>query len=310
MERHWRSMMDLGLVHFMAWPGLIKDEGPIVQTAAQIGADEFFNVLEVRRSLQPQVIEGLKRVGDVSGLRLGVGAQPGLLLNKLDLNSSDADARKAAIDEVKASIDFAAELESPLVACLSGPDPGEAKREEATDLLVDSLVQLCEYGQEKGGDEPIWISLEQFDFKYDKKCLVGPSEVAVRVAYRVRDKVPNFGLCVDLSHIPLLEESIHDCLVTVKDHLIHVHAGNCVMRDESHEAYGDMHPRFGHPDGENGVEELKTYIETLIYAGYFEADVPTAKPVFTFEVRPLEGETPELVIANAKRTFLEAWAAL
>ncbi|MGD8237482.1 MAG: TIM barrel protein [Armatimonadota bacterium] len=310
MERDWRSMMDLGLVHFMAWPQIITDEGPIVETAAEIAADEFFSVLEVRRSMQPEVVAGLKRVGEVSGLRLGVGAQPGLLLNKLDLNSSDADARKAAINEVKASIDFAAELDSPLVACLSGPDPGGGQRDEAIDLLVDSLVHLCEYGQEKGGEDPIWISLEQFDHKYDKKCLVGPSEVAVRVAYRVRDKAPNFGLCVDLSHIPLLEESIADCLLVVKDHLIHVHAGNCIMRDESHDAYGDAHPRFGHPDGENGVEELKTYIEALIYAGYFEADVPTAKPVFTFEVKPLEGETPELVIANAKRTFLNAWTAL
>jgi sugar phosphate isomerase/epimerase len=249
-------------------------------------------------------------VSDASGLRLGVGAQPGLLIGKLSLNDLDADARKAAIDEVKASIDFAAELDSPLVACLSGPDPGEEQREDAVDLLVDSLVQLCEHGQEMGGDEPIWISLEQFDHKYDKKCLVGPSEVAVRVAYRVRDKTPNFGLCVDLSHIPLLEESITDCITTLSDHLIHVHAGNCVMRDESHDAYGDMHPRFGHPDGENGVDELKTYIETLTYAGYFQADVPTEKPIFTFEVKPLEGETPDLVIASTKRTFLEAWSAL
>jgi hypothetical protein len=31
-------------------------------------------------------------------------------------------------------------------------------------------------------------------------------------------------------------------------------------------------------------------------------------PVFTFEVKPLPGETPELLVANTKRVFKEAWA--
>ena len=309
MDKDWRTMMDVGIVHFMAFP-IIKDEGPIVESAAQIAADDFFDVLEVRRSEHREVTEGLKRVAEASGLQYGIGAQPGLLLNKLSLNDPDKAGRRAAVSEVKRSIDAAVELDAPMVAILTGPDPGDDEREKQIELLVESLVELCDYGREKGGERPVWISLEQFDREYEKKSLVGPSDVAVRVAYLVRDRAENFGLCVDLSHIPLLHESIEDCLFALKDHLIHVHAGNCIMRDPKLPGYGDAHPRFGHPDGENGVPELRKYLETLIYIGYFESAVPTRKPVFTFEVKPMEGETPELIIANTKRTFRQAWAAL
>ena len=46
------------------------------------------------------------------------------------------------------------------MAVLSGPDPGEAEREKQMDLLVDSLVQCCQYAQDKATDTPVWITLE------------------------------------------------------------------------------------------------------------------------------------------------------
>jgi sugar phosphate isomerase/epimerase len=311
MNRDWRSMMDLGLVHFMAWPELIKDQGPIVETVERIAQDEFFGVLEVRRSDNPEIAPALWRLGQISGLAYGVGAQPGLLLGKLSLNDLDEAGRRAAVAEVKQSVDFAAAVAAPLVACLAGPDPGDADRDRAMDLLAESLVELCRYAEAKGGDQPIWISLEQFDRAYDKKSLIGPSEDAATLAYRVTDTVENFGLCVDLSHIPILDESIEDTVFTLKSHLIHAHAGSCI-KQQGHASYGDQHPRFGHPAGEVGAPELKRYIEALVYIGYFQREVPTRKPVLTFEVKPMpdEGETPELIIANTKRTFLDAWAAL
>ncbi|MBM3499097.1 MAG: sugar phosphate isomerase/epimerase [Armatimonadetes bacterium] len=311
MEKHWTELMDLGIVHFMAYP-VIKDDDPdlILQTAEVIARDEFFNVLEVRRSQHPGLHEKLRALADVSGLNLGVGGQPGLLLGKLSLNNPDAVGRQAAVDECKQAIDAAYELGARMMAVLSGPDPGEAGRAAEMDLLVDSCVQLCTYAQEKARDYTVWVSFEQFDDTVDKKCLIGPTERAVELAERVRGQVPNFGLCVDLSHLPLLGEDPMTCLSQASEYLIHVHAGNAIMSDKEHVGYGDMHPRFAHPAGENGVTELAEYLKALIYVGYFESDVPTRKPVFTFEVKPLPGESSELVIASTKRAFLDAWAAL
>lgn len=311
MDKHWTELMDLGIVHFMIYP-VIKDDDPelTLQTAETIARDEFFNVLEVRRSEHPGVHERLRAIAEVSGLNLGVGGQPGFLLGKLSLNDADEAGREAAIAEGKRAIDAAYELGARMVAVLSGPDPGEAERPAAMERLVDSCVQLCTYAQQQAKDYTVWISFEQFDDAIDKKCLIGPTKRAVELAQRVREKAPNFGLCVDLSHLPLLGETPMECLSEVSEYLIHVHAGNAIMSDKTHVGYGDMHPRFGHPAGENGVTELAEYLRALIYVGYFENDVPTRKPVFTFEVKPLPDESPELVIANTKRAFFDAWASL
>jgi hypothetical protein len=99
-------------------------------------------------------------------------------------------------------------------------------------------------------------------------------------------------------------------VIAAIDHLIHVHIGNCLTSEREHPAYGDQHPRFGLPGGENDVPQVARFIEALIYGGYFRKNVPTARPVVSFEVKPLPGEKPELVIANAKRVLREAWARL
>jgi len=83
-----------------------------------------------------------------------------------------------------------------------------------------------------------------------------------------------------------------------------------LVSDLSSPAYGDKHPRFGYPGSVVGVEELKRFLEALVYAGYFKRNAPTAMPVVSFEVKPLEGESSEVVIANAKRTLLHAWSRL
>jgi len=47
MDRPWNIYMQLGIVHFMLYPQVIKGEGPIVETARVIAEDDFFEVIEV-----------------------------------------------------------------------------------------------------------------------------------------------------------------------------------------------------------------------------------------------------------------------
>ncbi len=310
MTESWRTMMDIGLVHFMAFP-IIKDEGPILESAEAIARDEFWDVLEVRRSEQPQMHASLKALAQQAGMKLGVGAQPGLLLGKLSLNDPDDDGRRAAVDEVKKSIDAAYEMDARIVACLTGKDPGEEARAEQLDLLVDSLQQLCQYSQDQAQDYVAWVSVETFDHATDKKCLLGPTERAAEVIQRLKDdSFYNVGLTLDLSHIPMLGEDYAECLALAGEHLIHVHVGNCVCADPSLPGYGDLHPRFGYPGSENDVEQLKTFLEALTYSGYFRSEVPTGRPIVTFEVKPMPEETSDIVLAQTKRVFKRAWAML
>jgi sugar phosphate isomerase/epimerase len=312
MTESWRQSMDIGLVHFMAWP-VIKDDDPelIISSARQLAADSFFDVMEVRRSQHPGVHAQLRAIAEQSGMKIGVGAQPGLLIGKLSLNSLEADGRKAAIDEVKLAVDAAYEMGARICAFLSGPRAdNEDDNKRMMDAMVDSCIQLCRYAQDKAGDgDPVWLSIEQFDHSVDKKCLIGSSPETAELAERVRAEVGNFGVTADLSHIPILHEDVHDLVATLAPYIIHLHAGNAVAH-EGMEAYGDMHPRFDYPGGANGMEELREYINTLIYAGVFENVVPTDKMVFTFEVKPVGQESTDLILAHTKRTFMRAWAEL
>jgi sugar phosphate isomerase/epimerase len=233
------------------------------------------------------------------------------LLSKLSLNDPDDAGRRAAIDEVKKAIDAAYEMGARICAALSGPMPdGEDEVKRGLDLLVDSCVELAKYSILKAQehDYVVWLSLEQFDHLVDKRCLVGPSEMAVQVAERVRQEAANFGLTIDLSHVPLIGEDMTDLVSATMPYVIHVHVGNCVRENQEDPAYGDKHPRFGYPGSENYWPQLKEFMEVLTYAGYFGKELPTEKPVVTFEVAPMKGETPEQVWAGTKRTWLRAWS--
>jgi sugar phosphate isomerase/epimerase len=190
------------------------------------------------------------------------------------------------------------------LAVLSGPAPAKSKYDQAKELLIDSLSQICSYAQSKGD---LGITMEIFDREYDKKCLIGPTPEAVAVAKEVKRNYPNFGLMVDLSHLPLLKEKPDYAVKTAKNYLAHVHIGSCILKDKSHPAYGDKHPPFGLAAGENDVEEVRLFLKALMEIGYIGAG---KQNVVAFEVKPLSGQNPDVVVANAKRTLMEAWARL
>lgn len=292
----------IGLVHFMAYKSCIGGEGPIIETLEKIAVDPYFEVVEVTHMKDDKVRAQARDLLKSAHMDVAFGAQPILLVNQLNINSPDASHRQKAVDAVKTGIDQAEELGASGCALLSGADPGAETREEGLDLLVDSLSQLCVYASTKSMD----IVLETFDrLPFGKNCIVGPNALAVEVSNRLRREYPNFGLMLDLSHFPLQGESTPYALNIARDHIVHMHVGNCVMSNPDHPAYGDNHPRFGCEDGENDVPEVVEFLTELLNIGYLD---PQKRPILSFEVAPMEGESSEVIIANAKRVLDEAWA--
>jgi len=123
----------------------------------------------------------------------------------------------------------------------------------------------------------------------------------------MRSTHSNFGLLIDLSHIPMTYESPEFVVRTLRPYLTHFHIGNTVCKDPSAVGYGDEHQRFGFPGGSNDTPELLEFLRVLKNEGFFNAAEPY---VLSFEVRPFKDEDPEAVIANAKRTLNRAWALL
>jgi sugar phosphate isomerase/epimerase len=294
-----------GLVHFMAFPFTQKGEGPILESLKKVLADEYFEVLEYTWIKDPALRAKAKAMFVSSGIDARYCAHPRILSQKLDLNSLDPAVRARAVTDLKLGIDEAAEFGSRDFALLSGWDVPAAQRPAAMDALEVSLVELCAYAETKG----MTVVLEVFDRDIDKKCLIGPAAATAEIASRVKRRQRNFGVIVDLSHIPLLGESPEQALLPVKDHLLHAHIGNCYLQDRASPVYGDVHPHFGYPGGVNDVPQIVAFLKTLFDIGYLKAD-GSARGAVSFEIKPLADEDPDLMLAGAKRKLAEAWQRL
>ena len=306
MDKIWYGLVRIGIIHPMIFPSTIKGEGPVVETVSRIANDEFFDAIEIRRITDSNARNEVKKILNTSSISTVIAGQPPILAGKLNLNSEDETERKKAIDDVKLSVDEAEFFRAERVVILSGPNTDETKREKAKTLLIDSLVNISLYAKEKG----VEIALETFDYSIDKKCLIGPTKEAVEVAKTTKRKCPNFGLAIDLSHLPLLNERAMDALTLARDYLTHVHIGNCVMRDKAHPAYGDNHPRFGIIGGENSIAELAVFLKALFKTGYLRKKATENPNIVSFEVKPVGDESIEAVIANSKRTWQKAWSLI
>ena len=295
----------IGIIHFMLWPEAMSGTGPIAETVERLVADTYFDAIELTQIADADVRARVRGLIETSRVTAAFGAQPILLGGKLDLNALEEGPRGDAIEAVQHAIDQAYSIGAAGCAVLSGPDPGLAHRQQATTLLIDSLKWLCDYSAQKG---KLPIVLETFDrVAFGKNCLIGPSEEAADVARAVRKQFPSFGLMIDLSHLPLQDETPRQAIANVGEFLVHAHIGNCVMHDAEHEAYGDNHPRLGLPAGENDVLELADYLRELRRSGFLD---PRRRPILSFEVKPLAGESVEALIAGSKRTLDAAWAAV
>jgi len=299
MNESIHRYMRLGIVHAMAYPEVMGGDGPILETLAEIACDADFTAVEVAHVNDPEVRRQARDLCAAAGLAVAYAAQPAILGGKLDLNTLDEIERQRVVRLLAAEMRQAVEVGAEAMALLSGSDPGPEKRPAAADALVRTLQELCDLGRELG----VRVTLETFDRDIDKRALVGPSEEAATIAERIGRE--NFGLLMDLSHLPLQAESPRQALGNVADHLVHAHVGNCVLKDPDNPAYGDLHPRFGYPGSEIGVPEVAEYLGVLLEMGFLNPDAP---PLVSVEIKPMPGETSRAVIANAKRVLREAWA--
>ncbi|NLI90080.1 MAG: TIM barrel protein [Epulopiscium sp.] len=301
MTESMHDYMKVGLIHFMAYPETIRGEGPILETVKKIAVDDYFTAIEVTNIKDDEVRKEVKKMLDTSSMTVAFGGQPMLLTNGLNINDLDETKRQEAVNMLKKGIDQAYELEAAGFAFLSGKYEEETK-EDSYQALVKSTKELCEYSKSKG-DIP--VILEVFDYDIDKASIIGPVDMAKRYAEDIRAEYDNFGLMVDLSHIPMLRETVEESILPIKDYIVHAHMGNCVIADPSLPAYGDLHPRFGFPGGENDVDELVEYLKVLMDIGFISKE---RRPIVSFEVQAFGDEDPDIVVANAKRTLNLAWA--
>ncbi len=293
--------MKVGLIHFMAYPATMRGEGPVVETLRSILVDDYFDAVEVTWIKDDQQRAQAKELLAQSHLTVCYGAQPRLLTTGLNPNDLDENGREAAEKTLLEAIDEAEYLGSKGIAFLAGKFSEEYK-EEHYRQLIKTTSNLCAYAAKKG----MMVELEVFDFDLDKKSLIGPAPYAAQFAADMRNRFANFGLMVDLSHLPQTYETAKFAIRVMRPYITHLHIGSAVL-EQGAVAFGDTHPRFGFPNGVNDVQEVYDFLKVCYEEGLLDPDDP---PVLSFEVKPWEGEDPKIVIANAKRVLNRAWAML
>lgn len=294
--------MKVGIVHFMAFPETLRGSGPILETVKRVICDDYFDAIEMTWINDGEVRTKVANLLQHSKIEVCYGAQPRLLTTGLNINDLNDSKRAEALDTLKRAVDEAKEIGAKGIAFLSGKYE-EATKEESYNALVHSTKALCQYAKEREMN----VVLEIFDYDIDKKSLIGPTLLAKRFADEIAGEHYNFGLMVDLSHIPMYYESIKESLEPIKEHLVHIHVGNTVIKSSALEAYGDTHPRFGFNGGENDVNEVYVFLRSLFEVGYLKYG---KRPIISFEVKPWKDEDVEVVLINAKRTLNEAWRKL
>src|SRR5665648_806134 len=118
------KFMKVGLIHFMTYPQVMKGEGPILETLQKIAEDDFFTAVEVSWMKEEKIREKAKKSLEVSNVTVAYGAQPRLLVKKLNVNSFNEAERQEAVDEVKAGVDEAYEIGAKGLSLISATDQG------------------------------------------------------------------------------------------------------------------------------------------------------------------------------------------
>jgi len=293
--------MKPGVVHFKAFPQVMGGVGPIVETLRVICEDEFFTSVEVGTMKDIRARAEAAQMLKISGLDVAYAFQPTFFPGKLNLHSFDPAERQKALNAAFNCLKEAHDLGAVTVRIPAGKDPGPERREEAKELLIESMSKILDRAKEMGNPR---VSLKIFDRDIDKESLVGPAEDALDIAKALAPLYPQFNLLTDLSHFPLLNEKIGVTLPLLKDYLVDAHFGTCLFDDPLHLLYGDLQPRFG--IGDVDTKMVSEYFRELVDLGILGVD---KRPIVSAEVRPLlPGETPALILANVKRVFNEAWA--
>lgn len=292
--------MRVGTILHVSYKQLGSGEGPILECLKKIVTDPYFEVVEVAHMKDAEVRKAAADMIARGHMTSSYGGQGRMLGAGLNINDLNEEGRQKALASLKEGIDEAYEMGVEDFAFLAGRYEEETK-EESFQALLKSTRELCEYAKSKG-DMPVLC--EVFDYDIAKKSLIGPVDMVKRYAETICAEYDNFGLMVDLSHIPMLHETIEESLLPVQQYIRHAHMGNTVIKSPECPAYGDEHPRFGFPNSENDVEELAAYLRLLLKIGFLNEK---KRPIVSFEIKPFGEEDPEVCLANAKRTLDLAW---
>ncbi|MFI2858574.1 sugar phosphate isomerase/epimerase family protein [Paenibacillus sp. JSM ZJ436] len=296
----WSSLeetFEFSCIHCTLHSLFLKGEGPILEYADYILQDDFFNRIEITHIADKLVRREFTHRARICRVNRSYLMQPVIFGKKLNPHSQLLEERKRSLHEMNLCLEEAAEIEADTVLFCSGPNDSEDEK-----VVTQAYVDLIEALSERASVLGLKLLLEPFDDRVDKKRWIGSNE-RLKLLMEETKHIPNFSLVAELSHFPLLHETVASMMEEIGNHLGHVHIGNCVLT-QSDARYGDSHPYFGYPQGCNDVNEVADFFYSLTKVGYLGADRAGSVGI---EIIPQQDERIVDVLMNAKRTVRKAW---
>lgn len=216
--------------------------------------------------------------------------------------SADAGRRQRAYDLMMREIDHALLSGAKKIIFGSGADVPQ-EREYAKERYGEFLLKI---GRQVPAD--VVLALEPTDRDVDKHFLMGPARETADFIRSIRQAgLKNLGMLLDMGHVPIMHETMASAISGAGDTLVHIHLGNCIIRNPKNPLYGDKHPVWGAADSEYGEKEAAEFLRLLYEEGYFHNEKDCT---VSFEMRRFEGLSAEDTLAEFNRIYQHAMAAL
>lgn len=287
----------LGVNHMFLYPQSMTDECAHTETLKKIVKSDLVDALDVwvwrGKERAKEEIAILKDSGKWINYNIGdrLGEKPTFPATK------DKALRDYSLDIMKREFEYAYECGAKKIIFGSGPDD-KNDHVGALERYFEFLVKLCEIAP-----PDTTLALEPTDWDIDKHFLCGPLQESVDLAKRVRGEgYEKFGLLLDMSHIPIMYETLDGAVDKCRDVLVHIHLGNAVVKNKNNPFYGDKHIPWSYPDSDYTEQDGIKFIKLLDGCGYLASQNATV----SFEMRPYEGMNADETLEKFVSVYREA----
>lgn len=270
----------LGVNHQFLYPHAITDAGAHTETLKEAITLKGIDALDCwlwRGERAKEELAVLADCGKIINYNIGDRFGEDVILPC----SPEKAEQDRAYDITMREIEYALRLNSKKIIFGSGPDMPD-DHDAAVERYGEFVFRIS-----KNLPDDVWLALEPTDWDIDKHFLFGPVKETRDFIHKIRKNgFERIGMLLDQCHIPIMHETLESAVKAADDTLVHIHLGNCVIKDKSSQYYGDKHVAWDYPGGEYTSQDGKKFLELIKQTGYFN-NVATV----TFEMRKIEGKS-------------------
>ena len=301
MKEPLRKFARLGLSHFMFYPKCMEDSDDHVRTLEALvkrsDIETFDCFIPYGQQRQERLIRAIRQSGK-EDIGYFIHHFPYGKLSMASPSPFEQHQTRLIVEEM---IPQCVACGAKTLTIASGPPSPEV----ATQDHYASFAAFCRWLCGELRPHGIALLIEPVDTTVDRKFLYGSTASCVALVESLKTDADNFGILLDLSHLPLMAETSSHAVKTVAPHLKRVHLGSCVMQDKNHPRYGDRHVPIDFEGGEIDVPELTTFLRRLLEAGFLNEENPGT---MVFEIAPWPPQRDvEEVITDSFEQLYQAW---